>query len=121
MTVTLSPYEQLGGASAITRVVDMLYARLLADEVTAGYFEGRDMAQLRQHMAMLLTTVLGGPKQYDTEKLGPAHASLGITDSAFRRTKLHLLAILFEVGAPMPIIHSVDELVDSLLPVIVTG
>ena len=94
-------YDEIGGAPAVTVVVDRFYERLVADPDLMRYFEGRDMARLKAHQRALVTVALGGTsEQYSGRMMHPAHAGLAITNEAFDKVLDHLLAVLDEVGVP---------------------
>jgi hemoglobin len=94
-------YDEIGGAPAVTAVVDAFYERLLADPSLMSYFDGRDMTRLKAHQRALVTVALGGTsQQYDGRMMHPAHAGLAITNEAFDRVLDHLLAVLTDVGLP---------------------
>ena len=42
-------YEEIGGAPAVTAVVDAFYLRLIDDADLAPYFAGKDLARLKAH------------------------------------------------------------------------
>lgn len=96
-------YDEIGGAPAVTAVVDAFYERLVADPALMSYFDGRDMARLKAHQRSLVTVALGGTgtsEEYRGRRMHPAHAGLAITDDAFDKVLDHLLAVLTELGVP---------------------
>jgi hemoglobin len=94
-------YDEIGGAPAVTAVVDAFYERLVADPGLMSYFAGRDMARLKAHQRALVTVALGGTsEQYNGRMMHPAHAGMAITNEAFDMVLDHLLAVLTEVGVP---------------------
>jgi len=94
-------YDDIGGASAVTAVVDAFYERVVADPDLTSYFDGRDMGRLRAHQRALVTVALGGTsEQYNGRMMHPAHARIAITNEAFDKVLDHLLAVLTEVGVP---------------------
>ncbi len=94
-------YDEIGGAPAVTVVVDAFYERLVADPDLTSYFAGRDMARLKAHQRALVTVALGGTsEQYNGRMMHPAHAGLSITDAAFDKVLDHLLAVLTAAGVP---------------------
>ena len=93
-----SHYDAIGGADALRLAVDRFYAAVLADPQLAPYFEGKDVSAIKRHQVLLLTTVLGGPDQYDGRDLGEAHAGLGITGEDYDRTVGHLVDVLTGLG-----------------------
>jgi hemoglobin len=96
-------YDEIGGAPAVTAVVDAFYQRLIADPDLMSYFDGRDMTRLKAHQRALVTVALGGTsEEYAGRMMHPAHVGLAITDDAFDRVLDHLEAVLIGAGvAPM--------------------
>lgn len=92
-------YDEIGGAPAVTAVVDAFYVRLLDDGDLQPYFGGKDMARLKAHQRALVTVALGGTsEEYAGKMMHPAHAGLAITNEAFDKVLDHLLAVLNDVG-----------------------
>lgn len=92
-------YEEIGGAPAVTAVVDAFYLRLVDDAELAPYFAGKDMTRLKAHQRALVTVALGGAsEEYTGRMMHPAHEGLGITDGAFDRVLDHLAAVLAGAG-----------------------
>jgi hemoglobin len=94
----MSLYDQLGQQAGITTAVDHFYVRVLGDPSLAPYFEGADVAKVREHQAALLSTVSGGPEQYSGRAMDLSHRGLGITDQAFDKVVGHLGATLDDLG-----------------------
>jgi hemoglobin len=92
-------YDEIGGAPAVTAVVEGFYQRLVADPELTSYFEGRDMARLKAHQRALVTVALGGTsEEYNGKMMHPAHEGLAITDEAFDKVLDHLAAVLTGAG-----------------------
>ena len=92
-------YDEIGGAPAVTVVVDAFYERLIADPDLMAYFAGRDMAGLKAHQRALVTVALGGTsEEYAGRMMHPAHRGLAITDDAFDKVLDHLHAVLADAG-----------------------
>jgi hemoglobin len=92
-------YDEIGGAPAVTAVVDAFYERLNADPDLMTYFQGHDMARLKAHQRALVTVALGGTsEQYNGRMMQPAHAGMAITNEAFDKVLDHLLAVLTGAG-----------------------
>jgi hemoglobin len=118
-----SPFVAVGGAAAVSAVVDEFYSRLLEDPATAGYFTtlmGDGMARLKRHQVLLLTKVLGGPDRYDGRDLGSAHERLAISDAAYQRVSLYLLTVLHDFKVPMDVLQVADTTLRAVHPAIVT-
>ncbi len=114
-----SDYEVIGGAPAVRWAVDVFYRLVLDDEQLAPYFAGVDLARLKQHQALLLAQVLGGPAQYTGRDLATAHAELRISDPHFDRVARHLSDALEQAGAGADVIGRVLTAVGGLRPQIV--
>lgn len=92
-------YDEIGGAPAVTAVVDAFYERLIADPDLMAYFDGRDMHRLKAHQRALVTVALGGTsEEYAGRMMHPAHAGMAITDGAFDKVLEHLHAVLLGAG-----------------------
>ena len=102
-----SHFERIGGAAAIGAAVDQLYQRILADPALAPYFTGVDLPGLKRHMALLLTTVLGGPDEYQGRGLVEAHQGRGITEQDYQRVGAHLTSVLTDLGVDRAAIDAV--------------
>ena len=79
-------------------VAEFLYDRIEADTALAPFFEGVNLAALRDHMADLLSVLTGGPDMYKGQDIGKAHADLNIDEAAFNRVAGHLVASLEQAG-----------------------
>lgn len=119
--ITASPYDRVGGAPAIREVVDRLYRLILDDEALAPYFASTDLPNLKQHMASLLTTVLGGPNQYLGRDLAAAHANLKITKEHFWVVSVYLLSVLNDLSVPLDIQRAVGTVLASTEDQVVTA
>lgn len=122
-----TPYARLGVA-AIRAVVDTFYDAVLADEELAPWFTHLDderRGRLRRHQTALLTQVLGGPSSYPdvAASLRDAHAALDppVTDEAYDRVCLHLVAALREHAVPDDIVTQVVATADAVRPLIVAA
>jgi len=94
-------YDDIGGESAVTEVVDRLYRRVSADPGLRGYFDGRDLVRIEAHQRALLTVALGGTADgYTGRTMHTAHAGLAIPHGAFDRVLAHLSDALADVGVP---------------------
>jgi hemoglobin len=121
-----SPFVAVGGAGAVSAVVDEFYLRLLNDPATAGFFttlvqEDDGLSRLKRHQVLLLTKVLGGPDRYDGRDLGEAHAGLAITPEAYQRVSLYLLTVLHDFKVPMDVLQVADSTLRAVAPAIVNA
>jgi truncated hemoglobin YjbI len=107
-------YGQLGGAPVITEAVDRFYRLVLADPELAPYFVGADVAVVKRHQVLLLSSVLGGPQSYGGRGLDEAHAGLGVTGPHYDKVAALLLDVLAELGAPAHIAEAVASTLDAV-------
>lgn len=117
--MTQSDYDRIGGAPAVTAVVDEFYRRLVVDEQVGHFFERVPLSGLKRHQVLMLTKVLGGPDRYDGRSLDAAHAGLGITDSDYDRVVMHLVDCLTEAGVPDDVLGRAGEVLTAVRPSIV--
>ena len=103
----VSDYTAVGGAPAITAVVNRFYDLVVADERLAGYFEGVEMVRLKRHQVALVSQVMGGPVEYEGRELRAAHEGMGISSDDFAVVVDHLVTALTEAGVPSEIIGRV--------------
>lgn len=117
-------YDRVGGRPAITEVVERFYARVLDDDDLSPYFDDADVAAVKRHQVLLLSQVLGGPKEYDGRDLGEAHRGLGVTSDHYDKVVSHLVAVLVELGADDELLEAAggvvagvkDDIVESAAP-----
>lgn len=95
-----TPYEAIGGESAVRAVLQALYDRLFVDPMVGFLFAGKDKAHIVEQQLAFTCRFLGGPQRYDGKPLPAAHASLPLLPGHFDR-RHHLLGrILREQGVP---------------------
>ncbi|MCU1415181.1 MAG: group 1 hemoglobin [Microbacteriaceae bacterium] len=117
--VRVTLYEQLGGEAGIATVVEDFYARLVADDLLAPWFEGADDDRIRFHLRAYLAVALGGPEGYTGRSMRQAHAGLKITGTAFATALDRLADSLRAAGAEEASVTRVVAIVGSLKPVVV--
>lgn len=93
-----TPYEQIGGADGIARLVDLFYSRVLADPGLKRFFKGVEMAKLRRMQVEMFSAALGGPQRYSGRPLIQAHRHLNIGLQDYQRFTRHLFDTLDEAG-----------------------
>ncbi|WP_396612487.1 group 1 truncated hemoglobin [Haloferax sp. S1W] len=89
-----SLYSEIGGREAVDAVVSDFYDRVLADESVAHYFEDTDMAKQHAHQVQFISSVAGGPVEYDGQEMREAHTHLDLTGDDFDAIADHLDAAL---------------------------
>ncbi|MFJ2028360.1 group 1 truncated hemoglobin [Streptosporangium sp. NPDC087985] len=107
MAAVATYYELVGGASSVREVVDRLYVVLLDDPDLKPYFADVELPKLKRHMAILLSSVLGGPEPYEGRELGEAHRGMGITEEHYAKVGDILVTVLRDAGADEDIVQHV--------------
>jgi hemoglobin len=115
----MSLYDQVGGDSAITKVVADFYARIGADELIAPWFAAVDSIRYRAHFAALIVVALGGPENYHGRDLRTTHGPLAITRDAFDALLEHLAAALADAGTDRVVVTAVGKQLRALRAVVV--
>ncbi|WBQ07671.1 group I truncated hemoglobin [Kribbella sp. CA-293567] len=117
----ISDYAAVGGAGAISSVVDLFYQSVLADPQLVGYFADTDLARLKRHQVQLVSQVMGGPVSYEGADLAQAHSGRGITGADFGRVVDHLVAALEAHSVPAEITQRVVAALGATQDDIVTA
>ena len=108
--MTQSLYDQIGGAPMVEAAVDLLYRKVLTDDLISHFFDDTDMDEQRAKQKAFLTMVLGGPHEYTGKDLRTAHAALvenGLDDLHFDAVAGHLQSTLEELGVSADLVHEV--------------
>ncbi|WP_353941781.1 group 1 truncated hemoglobin [Streptomyces sp. HUAS MG91] len=116
-----SVYEAVGGAPAVAAVVDLFYAKVLADDDLSPHFRTTDLPTLKAHQRAFIATALGGPDAYRGRPLDEAHARLGLTGADFDRVVTHLADSLTEAGVEQSLIAETAARLTPLKQQIVKG
>lgn len=114
-----SDYAAVGGAPAVTAVVNRFYELVLGDDRLLKHFEGVELVRLKRHQVALVSQVMGGPVAYEGRDLRAAHANMGITAEEFGAVAEHLIAALTEAGVPPEIVDRTVTAVAATQPDIV--
>ncbi|GAA3391927.1 group I truncated hemoglobin [Cryptosporangium minutisporangium] len=114
-------YERIGGAPAVAAVVDLFYAKVIADPSLAPYFEGVDLERLKEHQRLFVGAALGATYPYSGRTMSAAHAGMGITPAAFATVVGHLATSLAEAGVDEATIGQIADALTPLEPDIVSG
>ncbi|MFN2382812.1 MAG: group 1 truncated hemoglobin [Gemmatimonadota bacterium] len=90
-------YDRLGGAMAITVVVDDFVARAAADDTlnftrqgTANAWDATpaNIDTLKARLVQFIGSATGGQEMYEGQDMGTVHAGMAITDAEFDRADL---------------------------------
>ncbi len=102
-----SLYSRLGGASAITAVIDTFLTFVVADTVIADKFAGaladttgQRVARLRNMLITQVCAATGGPCNYMGLSMPQAHQSMNISDAEFDALVSDLVKALDAYSVP---------------------
>ena len=104
-------YDRLGGQDAITKVVDVFYEKVLADETVNQFFRETDMEKQRRHQSLFISWALGGPNQYSGKSMELAHKGMNLNDEHFGAIAIHLAASLRKFNVSD---QDINEVLDKL-------
>ena len=76
-------YTRLGGAPAVTKVVDDFFVNVAADTRINGFFAKTDLPKLKKLVVEQLGMATGGPEKYTGRDMKTTHAGLKITMTDF--------------------------------------
>jgi hemoglobin len=93
---------------------------MLADEVTAPFFQNTDMEKQRSRQKQFITLVTGGPNVYEGVDMLTAHKNMNITNKVFDETWTNLLKSLNDHNVPENLINELKEVFYSVVDDIVT-
>ena len=112
-----SIYDQIGGAPAVDKAVEIFYRKVLSDDNISRFFEGVDMDAQAAKQRSFITMALGGPNNYTGKDMRAAHAHLvkdGLNDSHFDAVVNHLGATLTELGVDAGTVGAIADKLGGL-------
>lgn len=80
-----SLYEKCGGFSTVSRIVMVLYDRLLDDDDIGPFFDDVEMSRVIDHQTKFVASLMGGPAFYSDDQIRKMHDHLPIADRHFAR------------------------------------
>ncbi|MFT6407976.1 MAG: hemoglobin [Arenicella sp.] len=114
-----SLYSRLGGEPGVTKLVDVFYENVLADDSLHNFFHRVPMAQLKHMQKEFFSIALGGPSEYSDFQLAHAHQGLDIKTSHFTTFVNILFSTLSELDLNeeerFQIISQINTYVDDIV------
>lgn len=113
----MSLFDELGGAEALSAVVDAFYVKVRADDRVNGFFANTNMALQASQQKAFLTMAFGGPNEYTGRSMRDAHARLverGLNDSHFDAIVELLAGTLQDFNVPAEKIAQVGAIAESV-------
>lgn len=108
-----SLYRALGERPGISRAVDAILVRVLADDRIKDKFRATDPAQLAPLLVDQICEAAGGPCTYRGRSMEEAHTGLKIDDAMFTAFVEDVTAGLTDVGVPA---DTQQQLIGALAP-----
>ena len=95
-------WEAFHGADGVSRIVDALVDRSLADPRIAGTFVSHDLIRLRRTLKEQFGHILGGPVVYSGRDMESAHRDLGLQPADMGALVENLQVAMSEEGVAFP-------------------
>jgi hemoglobin len=93
-------YERLGGAAAITAVIDDFVARCAGDSRINPKFARTDVGRLKAMLVEQVSSATGGKVQYTGRSMSETHRGMGVTAGEFDALVEDLVATLNKFDVP---------------------
>ena len=94
----ISLYERIGGEENVTRLLEIFYAKVVADPEIGSYFVHVPIGRLINMQREFFAMATGGPILYSGRPLSEIHRPLAISRREFQRFTDHLIETLQETG-----------------------
>ncbi len=91
-------YERAGGETVVRAIVGAFVDRMAKDYVIGFFFDGKDLARVKQHEFEHAALSLGGDVPYTGRPIAPLHRQLRINGGQFRRRLAFLRQELERAG-----------------------
>ncbi len=108
-----SLYQQLGGQTGITRIVEDMLLRAAADARIKQHFVEVDIVRVRDKLVEQLCELSGGPCTYSGDSMEESHTGLHISRSDFNALVELLQAAMDQQGVP---VRAQNQLLAHLAP-----
>jgi len=110
---TDSYYEELGGRTGVENIVDNFINEISYDQHIVTFFEGSDIARLREKLIEQFCKESGGPCEYTGDSMKDVHAGMNISTGEFNRVVELLQTAMDKAGTPQ---RAQNRLIRSLAP-----
>jgi len=110
---TDSYYEELGGRTGVENIVDNFINEISYDQHIVTFFEGSDIARLREKLIEQFCKESGGPCEYTGDSMKDVHAGMNISTGEFNRVVELLQTAMDKAGTPQT---AQNRLIRSLAP-----
>ncbi|MCB9568236.1 MAG: group 1 truncated hemoglobin [Myxococcales bacterium] len=108
-------YDKYGGAPTVSSIVHAFYRKVLDSESLAHYFRNIDMERLMGHQTKLFSSLMGGPVDYDVERMTRVHHALEIPGDHFDEVVELLVETLEDAGVDDDDVAAIEGAVRGLI------
>jgi hemoglobin len=95
-----SLYDRLGGAPALSAVIDDFVGNVATDPRINGFFANTDVTRLKRLLNEQVCAGTGGPCQYAGRSMKATHTGMGVTEAHFNALMEDLVKTLDKFGVP---------------------
>lgn len=95
-----SLYNRLGGAPALSAVIDDFVGNVATDPRINGFFAHTDVSRLKRLLNEQVCAGTGGPCQYTGRSMKATHTGMGVTEAHFNALVENLVKTLDKFGVP---------------------
>lgn len=95
-----SLYDRLGGAPALSAVIDDFVGNVATDPRINGFFANTDVSRLKRLLNEQVCAGTGGPCQYTGRSMKATHTGMGVTEAHFNALVENLVKTLDKFGVP---------------------
>ena len=118
---SISLFEKYGGFAALYPLVGEFYDAVLESDIVSYIFEPISMDALIEHQTKFLAVIMGGPGEYNDDKLKSAHGKFKITETEWNEVVEILINTLSNFEVEEYDIEILTNLINSKKTLIVTG
>ncbi|MGF1695409.1 group 1 truncated hemoglobin [Vibrio lamellibrachiae] len=106
-----SLYLKYGGFGQVHQIVEVFFDQVLASETLSPYFENTNFNALIDHQVNFISSIMGGPQNYDDRELLNAHSRFSISEDAWSEVVSILTEVLTNFGVES---HDIKQLLDTI-------
>ncbi|WP_164155805.1 group I truncated hemoglobin [Sandarakinorhabdus rubra] len=105
--------ESFGGTAGLTRIMDDVMVRWLANPRTRPFFEGSDEERIKKQLVEQFCVVMNGPCTYSGRTMAESHKGMKVTEGAFYALVEELQISLNKANVPF---FAQNRLIAALAP-----
>ncbi|WP_338293039.1 group 1 truncated hemoglobin [Planctobacterium marinum] len=106
-TTQQSLYQELGGASKVSDIVDNFITEIERDDIMLSYFRGSDIARFREKLNEHLCSLTGGGCEYTGDTMAEVHTGMNLNESDFNHGVDLFINAMTDAGVPHPLQNKV--------------